>query len=509
MAFLSKFLKPSGALGSLFVATALVSPLALPAPAAAGPEDNSVVWASHVLPRVLDARIHRRQVEQSVFLQIYDALLDFDSELNYRPRLAESWEQVDPLTWRFHLREGVRFHNGEPFNAEAVAFSIKQYAELDPPYLYIPNWAPAWPPTAEVEDEYTVVVRTPEPLPNLPRLMMRIGMLPPQATLDPSYADKPVGTGAFKVENWEQGGAIDLVANEDYWDGAPKIDRLKIIAISSAAARVAALQAGEVDFIWEAPLDRLDDLRQDFQIIQVDNPQSNNLIAFNNLAVDSPIADTRVRRALQMTFEGQEIIDGLFEGFAVEGRGPVPSAAYGAYNGDGYPGRDFDAARALLEEAGYGDGFDLTLIAQPGSFTNLTSVVEYLQSQMTEIGVTLKYEELDQGQMSEREPTDTWDLRTDGTAASTAEASYYYNTAKRNFSVDCSTCDELLAKAQQAGDTPEREQLMTDAMHTWWDTSPWLWSFESPLVYAAAPKLQNVELIPNNWTLFRNASWSE
>lgn len=190
MAFLSKFLKPSGTLGSLFVATALVSPLTLPMSAAAGPEDNSIVWASHVLPRVLDARIHRRQVEQSVFLQIYDALLDFDSDLNYRPRLAESWEQVDPLTWRFHLREGVHFHNGEPFNAKAAAFSIQQYAELDPPYLYIPNWAPAWPPTAEVEDDYTVVVRTPEPLPNLPRLMMRIGMLPPKATLEPSYADK-------------------------------------------------------------------------------------------------------------------------------------------------------------------------------------------------------------------------------------------------------------------------------------------------------------------------------
>ncbi|SEQ10695.1 peptide/nickel transport system substrate-binding protein/glutathione transport system substrate-binding protein [Devosia sp. YR412] len=462
-------------------------------------------WAPHVIPRVIDARVHRSTIEQNVFMQLYDGLVDFDEELNIRPRLATEWEQVDPLTWRFTLREGVTFHNGEAFNAEAVKFSIEQYAELDPPYLYISNWEPGWPPSAEVESELVVLIRTPAPLPNLPRLLMRIGMLPPVATLEPTFGEKPVGTGPFMLAEWRPGESLTLAANPNYWDGAPEVAELRFIPIEDASARMAALQAGEVDYIWNVPLDRIAELEGNFNILRVDRPLTNNLIAFNFNAPNSPVANVQVREALKYAFDGKLIIEALLGGLAVAGTGPTPSAAYGAYDGPGYPDRDIEKAKTLLAEAGYPDGFTLTLIAQPASFTNLTSIVETLQADFAEIGVTLNYEELDQGQMNERADTDTWDIRTDGTTGATGEAVYFYNTAKRNMGFESEAADTLLAQANEAGDTPEREELMAQAMKAWWELVPWLWSFESPLMHASVKELEGVELIPNNWTLMRHA----
>jgi peptide/nickel transport system substrate-binding protein len=479
----------------------------LPAALMAQSSARTIRWAPHVLPRVLDPRTHRSVVEQNVFMQIFDGMVDFDQDLNIRPRLATAWEQLDPTTWRFTLREGVSFQNGEPFNAEAVKFSIEQYASLEPPYLYISNWGDGWPPSAEIESEYSVLMKSPAPLPNLPRLLMRIGMMPPKATLDPAFADAPVGTGPFMVSNWVKGERLELVANPTYWGGALNVDGMKITPIEDSSARVAALQAGEVDYVWNVPLDRVVDLEGSFNIIRSERPLTNNLIAFNFAAPNSPVANVKVREALRHAFDGKMIIEALLGGLAKQGTGPTPGIAFGAYDGPGYPGQDIEKAKAMLAEAGYPDGFPLTLIAQPGSFTNLTSIVEVLQAQFADVGVTLTYEELDQGQMNERSETDTWDIRTDGTTGATGEAVYFYNTAKRNMGFESPEADRLLAEANSAGDEAARKDLMSQAMKVWWETVPWLWSFESPLIHASVPNLSGIELIPNNWTFFTNAKF--
>jgi peptide/nickel transport system substrate-binding protein len=477
----------------------------LTGPAFAQQPKRTVTIASHVLARIIDPRVHRTVIEQNVYMHMFDGLVDFDSQMNIRPRLATAWKQLDPRTWRFELRKGVTFHNGEPFNAEAVKFSIEQYVRLDPPYLYISNWTPAWPPTVEVESDHAVLIKTPEPLPNMTRVLPRIGMLPPKATLDPKFANAPIGTGPFKFAEWQKGKKLTLAANPDYWDGAPQVSQLNFITIEDSAARMAALQAGEVDLIWNVPIDRLDEVSRDYRLIQAKNSLVNNMIAFNARAKASPIADRRVRQALTYAFDGQSVIEALLNGSAVQGRGPTPSLALGAYNGDGYPARNVEKAKALLKDAGFAKGFTLSLIAQPASFTNLSSIVEVLQAQLAEVGVTVNYEELDQGQMNERAETEKWDLRTDGSTGATGEAQYFYNTAKRNFGTQSAETERLLLQAGQLGDTPERIKLIEAAMKAWWEEVPFLWSFESALTHASRKSVAGVELIPNNWILMRKA----
>jgi ABC-type transport system substrate-binding protein len=468
--------------------------------------DGKITVASHTLARVIDARVHRSVIEQNVYMHIYDGLVDFDKDMNIRPRLATEWEMVDPTTWKFKLRQGVKFHNGEIFNAEAAKFSFDQYVNLDPPYLYKTNWDPAWPPVVEVQDDFTILVKTPKPIPNILNVLPRIGMLPPKATLEAEYANKPVGTGPFSVEQWEKGRKLTLKANESYWDGAPPVATLVFVTIEDSSARLAALQAGEVDFIWNVPLDRIEEVSQAFDIVESKRSLVNNMIAFNARAKQSPIANIKVRQALLFAFDGKSVIESLLAGAATQGTGPTPSMALGAYNGDGYPERDIEKAKALLAEAGYADGLELTLIAQAASFTNLPSIVEVLQAQLAEVGVTVTYAELDQGQMNERAEKEDWDLRTDGSTGATGEAQYFYNTARRNYGTKSAAADELLAKAALELDPSKRIPLISDAMKAWWEEVPFFWSFESGLVHAGRKGLKGVELIPNNWILMRHAS---
>lgn len=473
----------------------------------ASAQEADVTVAMPVAPGTLDTRLARSISEQQLYFSLYDPLVDFDPKVEIRGRLAESWESVDPSTWRFKLRQGVKFQNGEDFTAETVKFTLEQFTSMDPPYYYIYLWGAAWPPMVEIEADDSVLIKTPAPSPLLPRLMSRVGMLPSTAA-EPGFADAPVGTGPFKLVEWVKGDQVILEANPDYWDGAPQIGRLIWRTIPDDSARMAALQAGEIQIAWDPSIDRLAELTPpQFQTLETPSTGLGQiLINFRNPG--SPIADVRVRRALTLAIDGQGLIDALLAGRAIPSIGPAPAASYGALDAGGYPPRNIDAAIALLEEAGYGDGIELTMIFTEGEFARDTEIAEAIIAQLSEAGVILNFEEMDSGQYSERRTTPDWDLANNSSTGWTGDAEFFVVNVKNSIGYPSEELDRLVAEGAASGDPEERLAKLQEAQQSLWDDVPYAWNFDLVIVTGAVGNLQGAELIPTNWLYLRDASLS-
>ena len=194
----------------------------------------------------------------NVMFQIYDMLAELDEKMNLTSKLATEWDQIDETTWRFTLREGVKFHDGTDFTAEDAKASIDRIVTMEPSYFYASNWGEAWPPATEIENDYSILVKTPVYCLQLPNLLSRVPMVPAEYTESENFfSEKLIGTGAYKFVSWEAGVSIKLEANEDYWDGAPAVKNLQFDIITDEAARLTAFQSGEYDVVFDLPYDSI------------------------------------------------------------------------------------------------------------------------------------------------------------------------------------------------------------------------------------------------------------
>src|SRR5436309_5823023 len=200
----------------------------------------------------LDPANHYSISSTSVLRHVYDPLLDVTNDDKFVPALAASWKAVDNTTWRLTLRKGVRFHDGTPFTADSVLFTLKRvrdntkliksfvYQDLD---------------EIRKDDDYTVTVTTKRPFGSLPAHLTMLGMLPPGAAgNEDALFGKPVGTGPFRFVSWTHGDHVDLEANTKYWKPAlPKVEKLTVRFIPELSTRAAALRAAEIhviDRVW-------------------------------------------------------------------------------------------------------------------------------------------------------------------------------------------------------------------------------------------------------------------
>ena len=324
----------------------------------------------------IDPHFSQTGPSQATASAIFERLVTFDDHLQLHPALAASWTVEPPLTWTIHLRPGVRFHDGAELTAADVAYSLDRVRRIPrspAPFTHaVTNVA-----AVEIIDPLTLRIRTTRPTPLLMEQIGLVYILP--AKLGPDVGNEQfntgkaaVGTGPYRFQSWVPNDRVVLAANPTWWGGKPEWDRITLRFIPNSAARVAALLSGDVDLIDSvAPADAAALTRNPaatlyssatnriiYLALDAARAQSPFVTAANGR---NPLQDVRVRRALSMMINRQAIAERVLNGAAVPSGQIVPPGEGG--HSDALRPAPYDpaAAKALLAEAGYPDGFGLTV----------------------------------------------------------------------------------------------------------------------------------------------------
>ncbi|MBA1158797.1 ABC transporter substrate-binding protein [Microvirga mediterraneensis] len=346
----------------------------------------------------LDPANHRKRETETIIRNIYDGLLTRDAKMKVVPELAESWRQVDPLTYDFTIRQGVTFHDGSPMSADDIVFTFERLTKDGAMGGQTSPRKDLVGPVKTITkvDDRTVRFTLSEPWPILP------AMLPFQEVVSKAFTEKvgsqglatqTNGTGPFKLVEWRKGDSIIMERFDGYYGGATDIppvgkacvDRAIFRIIPENASRVAALLAGEVDIINELPPFDMKKVEANVntKVMKVNGTRT-FFVALNN--VKKPFDDPRVRQAANMAINKALIIDKVLLGTAIPLNGVMSPDAFG-YNPD-LPAYAFDPEKAkkLLAEAGYPNGVDVTIDSE-GAFKEMTEAVA---SMLTKAGIRAK-----------------------------------------------------------------------------------------------------------------------
>ena len=380
------------------LAVALVA-LAMPVAGSAAPE-GKVVIAQGVDPSTLDT-MNQGETPASVIAEhIYNKLVERDASLKVVPALAaELPKSLAPTVWEIKLRKGVKFHNGEDFNADSVKFSLERVKT--PALRGSSNFRPI--DRVEIVDAYTVKVHTTKPWPifvvalNQPQA----GMYPPKAYAgkDTLYISKnPIGTGPYKFVRWSKDEEIVLEANDSYYRGAPKIKTVVFKPIPDDAVRVAALQNGEVDVAVNIPPHLANIIANHPKLFLSTAPSVRTIqLMFYTHQFDAqhklvgpyqgPTADKRVRQAIAYALDVDELIKGVLDGKAQRVATMLPSMHFG-YDPALKPiKQDLARSKKLLAEAGFPSGLEITLNGPQGRYVRDKEVLEAVTGQLTKAGI--------------------------------------------------------------------------------------------------------------------------
>jgi peptide/nickel transport system substrate-binding protein len=289
---------------------------------------------------------------------MFDALTRFNERGQLEPALATDWSPAGDTAWRFKLRRGVKFHNGEDFTAQSVKFSLDRAANPDSKVV-ITSRAGGIKET-RIVDDYTVdiVTKTPDPL--LPKTLSVVMMIPAgyfQKVGEKQFALKPVGTGAFEFKEFVTGDHFTIVASDRSWRGRPKVSEVNIRIVPEAASRLAALRTGEVDIAHNVPPDKLEGLKKDgFTTITANLGRTASIIL--DPFKDSPLKDLRVRQAISHAVNREALVKNVLSGLGRPAQGQLTGPDGFGHN-PAVKGYAFDPGKAkqLLTEAGHPNGF--------------------------------------------------------------------------------------------------------------------------------------------------------
>jgi peptide/nickel transport system substrate-binding protein len=337
--------------------------------------------------QTLDGTQNVTTYHRIIFKHLYDPLITLDPAFNLQPALAERWEQVDALTWRFHLRQGVKFHNGELFTADAVRFGLLQSrrptAQSRNTLGIVKDFA--------IHDDHTIDLITESPLANtMTQLADTVWAVAPgyyQQVGPEEFSRAPIGTGPYKFESWRRGDRITFARFDGWWKGTPKADNVVFWAVPEASTRVATVLSGDADIAWQVP---------PIQTARVKNSSAAAIVSstagvqpiFGGIMYDRPpFNDLRVRQALNHAVNKQAIVDRLLQGYG-KPMGQFSPTGTVVYNPDVAPYPcDPQRAQALLKEAGI-DGLNLTIEAPIGIVPQASEVCQVIAQNLGQAGIT-------------------------------------------------------------------------------------------------------------------------
>jgi len=375
------------------VSAALLAP-ALPAAAQSRMKAEEVVVAFAAEPRTLLPVTIVDWTTNNMVEHMYDRLVDRDPK-TYKPipMLATSWKVVDNTTWEFSLRSGVKFHNGEPFDAQSVKATMDYIKDPANKTHYASRWSLV--KEVQIVDPYTVRFITEKPWPGLIDRISASDMLvmPPKALRaegPQGLLAKPVGTGPFKFSQWVRDEKLVVVRNDDYWKGKPELKTVTFRFIPEFSARLAALLAGEIDIMKDVPPHAVDLVdRSGKATVRATVSSRINYLALVTLR-PGPMQDIRVRQAISHAINVDELIQQVLRGRASKMCGPLSPI-----NVDYSPKvqclkHDVKQAQALLKSANIDPArLVLTLDTPSGRYPLDKDISQAIASQLGRIGITV------------------------------------------------------------------------------------------------------------------------
>lgn len=484
---------------SVLTHTASLAALAtLPAGALAQGRKDSIVMAMALEPSPgLDPTGGAASsIAEVTLYNIYETLTKINPDGSVTPLLAESWEvSPDLTTYTFKLRKGVKFHNGEPFNANTVKFAFDRAGAEKSTNKDKRTFANL---TTRVVDEHTVVVLTKEIDPDFPFLMGQGTAV----IVEPKSADtnmtKPVGTGPFTLENWVKGSSIQLRKWPQYRNaGAIKLNRATFRFIADPAAQVAALLAGDVDAFPRVTPRSVEQFKSNprFQVV-VSGSRAKTILAINNKK--KPFDDVRVRRAVNMAIDRKAVIQGAGDGYGVPIGSYYPPSAPGYVDFSGANAYNPDRARALLKEAGVTGPIDVTITLPPPPYARQGG--EVIASMLGKVGINAKLQNVEWAQwlsnvygnknydmtiISHVEPFDLGNFSRPG---------YYWNYESPQF-------NEMYTKYKTSANAGDRKKLLADIQKFLSEEAPMGFLYQPQWVSVAN---KNVKGLWNNMPIFAN-----
>lgn len=374
--------------------------------------DGRVVLGLAVAPSGLDPHAYAASSDATVHMNIYEALVRVSESGQTEPSLATGWRVSDGLVWEFTLREGVAFHDGTPFTAEDAAASFARAAGLKTSLRGLASKLQAI-TAVEVRGPHALRLRTARPSPGLVGDLAKVPILRRSATVATeaeafNSLREAIGTGPFRVAGYVPEASVELVRHDGWWGGAVPWSSAGLRIIPRDAVRAAALRAGDIDLMERVSAADAPMLvgRGEFALAQA--PGANAVYVIPQIGREeggaflggaggaalaaNPLRDRRVRQALSLAVARTALTDRLLAGAGLPTGQVAPAASAQHVAGIAAPAQDMAAARALLAEAGYGEGFRIALHGPSDRFAGITQVAEALAQMWSRIGVAVQVE---------------------------------------------------------------------------------------------------------------------
>lgn len=477
-----------------------------PTPVPSGPQGTLTVAHGEKL-EALDPQARLQIHSYNVALTIYDSLVDVDETGAILPRLATAWEVVDDNTWKFTLRQGVKFHNGEPFTCESVKFTLDRVVNPETKSAQVGVWA--YYDHTECPDEYTALVKTKSPMGTILTNLALTAMLPPKAGPTMNFSTQAIGTGPYKFVEYVIDDHLTLEANTEYWRGAPKIKTVVSKWIPEITTRMTALETGEVDLVWGVAPEERARLESAAGVNVVEYPTYTLRFLWMN-AGRPPLDNPKVRDAIRYAIDIDGILETLLKGQGTRATSCVAQGVFGFCDQPTYP-YDPDKAKALLAEAGYGGGLDLEVKLTTYLSKN-KELAEVIADYLADVGVTLKITTQDQALWIEDLLALNWDMNLLNTGTITGDADFtlrrVYQTSAKRTGYYNDQVDKLLVDQQSVLDMNKRADMICEACQILWDDGPTVWLSAITYLYGYRDRVKG--FVPHlNQFLYYDQLWLE
>jgi glutathione transport system substrate-binding protein len=488
--------------------------------------DNDLVIAMQADATHLDPHVSGNGVSNTVTNTMYESLVTFDADTNIVPMLAKEWTMSeDGKTYTFILNEGVTFHDGEPFNAEAVIANWER-GQADQT-LRIYSQTKAW-VNAVADSEYQLTITLDQPNNTFLNKLTQVRIVSPKAIKElgkDGLAKASAGTGPYVFSERVDGGYTKMVRNENYWREGPKVDTLTFKVVPEDGARIAMLQTGEADIITPVPPIQVEKIADNSDIIV----QNEKGITYRYVTLNKnytladgrkPFDDVRVRQAMNYAFDSEAFCQVVFQGYAVK-----PTSIFSdsiMYYAEQTPyDKDLEKAKSLMKEAGYEDGFPVTIWVD--NTTIEMQGAEFVKQQMAEINIDVNVEPQESTTIADRTsaPEDQTEVQmwyvnwssgsyeADGSMRSILHGDKYppagYNTAFYNNA----EFNKLLDDALVATDSAEIAELYSKAQAIAWEECPWIFLANDNSISAMRSYVKGLTYKPGGDIVFTTAELAQ